>query len=128
VRERVVEASHRVAVGVLHLLEILDEDELGEVEIDRGAREVRPRGAGMARRQGLTAQGLVLRSAARPRRAPLPPTFETGGYAFEVRRAYPVGGEPRLPMRDRACDELVDDALLSSDRYRCEWCKRLRGR
>jgi hypothetical protein len=85
-------------VGLLHLLDVGDEDELGEVKVDRGAGEMGPGGTGMARGEGLAAQGLVLGRVARPRTAPISPPVETGRYAFEVRRGNPVGGKPRLPV------------------------------
>ncbi len=67
---------HRALVGSAGLVEVVHEEELGEVKVRRGARE------GLSRRsvpvlvQGPFGEGEVFLGAARPARAPVVPGLE----------------------------------------------------
>src|SRR5919106_1111104 len=101
VGESVCEATNRVVMCRSHLLEILHEDELGEVVVDGRLRQVRSRRSRPVLRECDAAEVLVLGGDRRPRGAPLLPAFYLFGYPLEIRGSDAVRGEARLPVNYR---------------------------
>ena len=103
---------HRARVRGLHLVDVLDEDELREVVVRRGLGEVLAAGPQAALLERLAPQLLVLLADGHPGSAPLGPGLDGGGDPGEVGGRDAVGGEARRPVRDRGGDSLVHPALL----------------
>ena len=102
-------ALDRLHVRGAHLLDVLHEDELGEVVVDAGADQVLAGGQLVRPRAGLAAE-----ASRAPRRAPTRRQHQSSqrssalGDVLEVGEQHAVGNEPRRPMRDRGLNPCVD--------------------
>ena len=106
-RQRLVAAVDGLAVRLLHLLEVVHEQELPEVVAQRRARVVLPGGELEALLQRLVAERFVDRRARAPRLAPVLPAAAARGHLLEVGERHPVRDEARRPVRDRGLDPRV---------------------
>ena len=118
VRQRRVAARHRLHVRGPHLLEVVHEQELGEVVVDAGALQM------LARAQELAAgPAPPVPSPRARRRAPTTPgtsrptTASDRGDLLEIGERHPVGDEARSPMGDRRRDARVSGHVLLPRQY-----------
>jgi hypothetical protein len=105
--QRGIAARDGLLMRGTHLLKVVDEDELGEVVAQRGARERLARGQQMA--AGLRPLGdLGVHCAARgPCSAPLVPLLDPPDHILEVREWDALRHEAVRPVRQRRLDTCV---------------------
>ena len=115
VRQRVGEARDRLPVGRAHLVQVLDEHELGEVVVHRGPGQVLPGREPPVLGERGPAELLVLRGHRAPGAAPVGPPLDGGRHPLEVRDGHAVGGEPRPPVGDRRRNLVVHRAPRRAD-------------
>ncbi|MNC86393.1 hypothetical protein D3C83_20500 [compost metagenome] len=86
---------------LLHLRQVVHEQELAEVIAQRGADVMLAGGELEALLQCLVAQPLVGRGARAPRRAPVLPAVAAGGHLLEIGERHAIDDKARRPVRDR---------------------------
>jgi hypothetical protein len=105
-----------------HLLEVVDEHELGEVMADRGAREMLAGREPVAGCEIRFAE-LVMHVAARhPRPAPVAPGGQASGDILEVGQRNAIGNQARRPVRERGLQLRIGHRVVSPARQvRIRW-------
>jgi len=94
-------------VGRFRLILIVDEEELGKVEVGRRSCVELAGAATTSFLEGLVGEGELFFATYAPGCAPLVPSLEGRGDALVVARVDPIGGETRFPVRDRSLEKYI---------------------